>query len=212
MRRVALYGLGWLVAAAVAVLLAWQGVERVGTNVTESHPRALSADEARELLAADAATATATTATTSGGQPEPATTATTAPGPRPTATTRSTTSRPPGGSTSTTRATAPAATGPTTTEATSTVSTSPPPTSSSMVRTYNLVGGSATLRFEPSGKVTVVWANPNPGYRVEVDDRDGGGVRIRFDGEDHRSQLEAWWDGQPRDRIEEQGGGGSGPG
>jgi hypothetical protein len=81
------------------------------------------------------------------------------------------------------------------------------------VRTYNLVGGSATLRFEPSGKVTVVWANPNPGFRVEVDDRDGGGVRIRFDGEDHRSQLEAWWDGQPRDRIEEQGdGGGSGPG
>jgi len=82
-----------------------------------------------------------------------------------------------------------------------------------VVRTYNLVGGSATLRFEP-GKVTVVWANPNPGFRAEIDDRDGGGVRVRFDGDSHRSQVEAWWDGGPQDRVEESGsgGGGSGPG
>jgi hypothetical protein len=81
-----------------------------------------------------------------------------------------------------------------------------------VVRTYNLVGGSATLRFEP-GKVTVVWANPNPGFRADVDDRDGGGVRVRFDGESQRSQVEAWWDGGPQDRVEEDGGGGgSGPG
>jgi hypothetical protein len=208
MRRVVLYGLGWLAAATVAVLLAWQGVQRVGTSVTGSHPRALSADEARETLAAEAATTT-----TAGDQPAPVATATTTAGPAATATTRSTTSRPSASSTSTTRPAGPAATGPTTTQATSTASTSAPPAATGVVRTYNLVGGSATLRFEPSGKVTVVWANPNPGYRVEVDDRDGGGVRIRFDGEDHRSELEAWWDGQPRERIEEQGdGGGSGRG
>jgi hypothetical protein len=62
-----------------------------------------------------------------------------------------------------------------------------------------------------------VWANPNPGYRAEIDDRSDGGVRVRFDGSSHRSELEAWWDGGPQDRVEEQGGdgggsGGSGPG
>jgi hypothetical protein len=77
------------------------------------------------------------------------------------------------------------------------------------VRTYNLVGGSVTLRFQPSG-VTVVWANPNSGFQAEVDDRDGGGVRVRFDGGSHRSELEAWWDAGPRDRVDESGGDGGG--
>lgn len=200
MRRVALYGIGWVAAAAVAVLLAWQGVGLVGRNVTDSHPRALTADEAREALGdgsiPDGGSPSKGPATTSpsagGGSPAASSSTTTGAQPPPTATTATT--RP---STSTP---APAP-------------TSPPATGSSVVRTYNLVGGSTALRFDPSGKVTVVWANPNPGYRADIDDRDGGGVRVRFDGDSGRSQVEAWWDGGPRDRVEEQGsGGGSGPG
>jgi hypothetical protein len=201
--------MGWLAAATVAVLLAWQGVERVGTSVTNRHERALTADEARETLAAgstgdsgDGGTGT----TPPSGEEAGAggnTTSTTARQSRPTATTTATTrpsvsTLPPSPSPGGSATTVPPAAG----------------TTTSVVRTYNLVGGSATLRFDPSGKVSVVWANPNPGYRVDVDDRSDGGVRVRFDGDSHRSELEAWWDGQPRDRIEESGdeAGGPGPG
>ena len=203
MRRVALYGIGWVAAATVAVLLAWQGVGLVGRNVTESHPRALTADEARAALGAGTGpapgppdTGPPTTSPPGGAGPSagPGTSTTTTSRPRTTATTAprqspSTTSPP------TTRPAAPT-----------------PTTTAGVVRTYNLIGGSAALRFEP-GKVTVVWANPNPGFRAEIDARDGGGVRVRFDGDSHRSEIEAWWDGGPQDRVEDGGGGGgSGPG
>jgi hypothetical protein len=207
MRRVALYGIGWVAAAAVAVLLAWQGVGLVGRNVTDTHPRALTADEAREALGDGS--------NPSGGSPDTGP-ATTSPSPeggssgRGSSTTVTTQARP--------RTTAPTAPGqstatptaPSTTRPESTATT--PTTTAGVVRTYNLAGGSTALRFEP-GKVTVVWANPNPGFRVDVDDRDGGGVRVRFDGDAGRSEVEAWWDGGPQDRVEDQaGGGGSGPG
>jgi hypothetical protein len=195
MRRVALYGIGWVAAAAVAILLAWQGVGLVGRNVTDNHPRALSADEARQALG-DGPTA-------GGGSPDtgPATTSPAGPGGSPagsSSTTGSTASRP--------RPTA-------TTQPTPSAPTSPS-TAGGAVRTYNLVGGSTALRFDPSGTVMVVWANPNSGFRADVDARDGGGVRVRFDGDSGRSQVEAWWDGGPQDRVEEQGGDedGSGPG
>jgi hypothetical protein len=195
MRRVALYGIGWVAAAAVAVLLAWQGVGLVGRNVTDNHPRALTADEARQALGDGSAagsgppdTAPATTVLT--GEDPPAgsasTTSSTASRPRPTATT--------------------AITGPTPPAPTS------PSTAAGTVRTYNLVGGSTALRFDPSGTVTVVWANPNPGFRADIDNRDGGGVRVRFDGDSGRSQVEAWWDGGPQDRVEEQSSGDGGSG
>jgi hypothetical protein len=204
MRRVALYGIGWIAAAAVAVLLAWQGVGLVGRNVTDTHPRALTADEAREALGEGSVP----------GEPSGSGPAATSPpggSPSPGAShTSSTTSRP--------RATATTAPSSSPSTATSPSSTSPSgpataPTTAGVVRTYNLVGGSAALRFEP-GKVTVVWANPNPGFRADIDSRDGGGVRVRFDGDSHRSEVEAWWDGGPRDRTDEDGssGGGSGPG
>ena len=203
MRRVALYGIGWVAAAAAAVLLAWQGVGLVGRNVTDNHPRALTADEAREALGdgspvdgGSPGTGPATTSPTGGGGSPagPGTSSTTAVRPRPTTTTRP-------ASTST----SPSATGP---EAPA----STPTTSGSVVRTYNLVGGSTAVRFDSSGAVTVVWANPNPGFRADIDDRDGGGVRVRFDGDSGRSQVEAWWDGGPQDRVEEQGSGEDGSG
>ena len=205
MRRAALYGIGWVAAATVAVLLAWQGVGLVGRNVTDPHPRALTADQARAALEASGTgpaagppdTGSPTTSPPGGGNPSAgAGSTTTTSRPRSTATT---TPRPPATSPTATPTTRPAA--PSTT----------PTTTAGVVRTYNLIGGSATLRFEP-GKVTVVWANPNPGFRAEIDDRSDGGVRVRFDGASHRSEVEAWWDGGPQDRVEDGGGGGGGSG
>jgi len=207
MRRVALYGAGWLAAAAVAVLLAWQGVGRVGISVTDRHPRPLSADQAREALAGGAAPS-ANPAPDPGAVNPPAPPATGNPVPtRPSPTRTTVPSRP-----------VPPAPSPTTAPTTVTTRPAAPATTTTtagVLRTYNLVGGSVTLRFDPSGKVTVVWANPNPGFRVEVDDRSDGGVRVRFDSDSHRSQVEAWWSGGPQDQVEESGGGGgggSGPG
>jgi len=206
-RRVLFYGFGWLGAAALAVLLAWQGVARVGTGITDRAPRPLSAEDAREALGAmPGVPATGAPGRTPGTEASPApggdksgvapTTTTTRP--RPAVTPPST--RPPVSTPPSTRPAAPAPSSP------------PTSTAGSVVRTYNLVGGSATLRFDPSGTVTVVWADPNPGYRVEVDNRSDGGVRIRFDGSSHRSELEAWWDNGPQDRIDESGGGDGGGG
>lgn len=198
MRRVALYGIGWVAAAAIAVLLAWQGVGLVGRNVTDNHPRALTADEALQALG-DGST---NGSTGGGGSPDSATTSPTGTEGSPagsSSTSSSTASRPrPTATTATTRPTASAPTSPTTAGGT--------------VRTYNLVGGSTAVRFDPSGAVTVVWANPNPGFRADIDDRDGGGVRVRFDGDSGRSEVEAWWDGGPQDRVEEQGSGEGGSG
>jgi hypothetical protein len=67
------------------------------------------------------------------------------------------------------------------------------------------------LRYSPSG-VSVLWANPNPGYQVEVDTTHGNGVRIRFDSGSHRSEVEGWWDGGPQDQVDDGGGGGHGGG
>jgi hypothetical protein len=218
MRRVAFYGIGWLLAATAAVLLAWQGVGRVGTSFTDHHPTTLSAEQARRLLPAPpgpdpssggpagggpsgATGSAAGSDPAAGGPATPAPTATTTPRPRPTTT--STAPRPP-------TSKPPAVGSPVTSTSTTRPASPAPAPATGEVRTYNLVGGSVTLRFQPSG-VKVVWANPNPGFQAEVDDRDGGGVRVRFDGDSHRSQLEAWWAGGPRDQVEESGGdGGSG--
>ena len=210
MRRVVLYGMGWVVAAVAAVLLAWLGVNRVGTGITDRHARPLTADEARAALGtvpgAGGSRPAPGPGPSPGGNAGGGATTTTAP-PRPTPTTAP---RPPATTPSsppTTRPSAPATPAPNPSP-----TPTPTPTTSGAVRTYNLIGGSATLRFDPSGKVTVVWANPNPGYRVEVDDRSDGGVRVRFDGNSHRSQVEAWWDTGPHDQVEESGGGGGGSG
>lgn len=189
MRRVALYGIGWIAAAAVAVLLAWQGVGLVGRNVTDNHAKPLTADEARQALGE------APTTTVPVGSTSPAGTATTGSTTRPGATTA--TARP--------TSTGPT-TGPTTRPTTGPTAMTSPPAAGGTVRTYNLAGGSTALRFDPSGVVMVVWAHPNPGFAAEVDDRDDGGVRVRFDGDSGRSQVEAWWDGSPRDRVDEQAG------
>ena len=50
----------WLVAAAVAVAISWQGVGIVTSQVTDERPASLSADEVRELAGGAGSTATTT--------------------------------------------------------------------------------------------------------------------------------------------------------
>jgi uncharacterized membrane protein YgcG len=71
-------------------------------------------------------------------------------------------------------------------------------------RTYPLTGGTAALRFEPSG-VTAVFAMPDAGYEVRSEPRDGGGWRVEFDGPGGRSRVEGWWDGGPQARVDDDG-------
>lgn len=213
MRRAALYGAGWLVAAALAVVVSWQGVARVGTEVTNSHPRALTAGETRQALDRSSVPAGAASPAGADGGPgagpvASSTTTTTAPARRPTATTSTT--RPP--TPPTTRPSGPAAQPSPAPQPTPPApgGPSPSPATTGETRTYNLVGGSATLRFSPSG-VSLVWADPNPGFQVEVD-RSDDHLRVRFDSDTHRSEVEGWWDGGPQDRVDESGSGGGGSG
>lgn len=92
------------------------------------------------------------------------------------------------------------------TETTTTVSepTLPPATAEAAeTRTYALVGGTATLRFAPSG-VTIVAAAPNPGFSVETSPEHGNGIRVEFDSDDHRSRVTGWWDDGPQEATREE--------
>jgi hypothetical protein len=86
----------------------------------------------------------------------------------------------------------------------STLTTAAPPATAGQeeIRSYALVGGTATLRFAPAG-VSVVSATPNPGFTVEVEPH-GGGVEVQFRSDAHRSRLEASWDGGPQAQTEER--------
>ncbi|MGV3760669.1 MAG: hypothetical protein ACO1PW_14165, partial [Actinomycetota bacterium] len=92
----------------------------------------------------------------------------------------------------------------TTVSSASPTTTSPPPTTAAAgeTRTYALVGGTATLRFEPTG-VAVLAATPNPGFSVHAEPEHGNGVKVEFESEGHESQVTGWWDGGPRDEVRE---------
>lgn len=171
--RRALLVIAWLVGGLAAVALASAAVSRVGNEVTGDRPSPLSAEEVAAELAAES-----TTTTGSDG------------GPASTSPTADTTSSLP------TATTAPP---PTTTVA----PPSPTTAAEGELRTYALIGGTATLRFSPAG-VTVVTANPNPGYKVEVEPAYGNGVEVSFETDHHKSKVEGWWDGGPRDQVEEE--------
>lgn len=196
MRRTFLYLAAWLAAGVAAVALASIGVSMVGRQVTRDRPPPLSAEEVRSELESGDAQSTVSTATTVTLPPDAASTTVPpavdgepSPGadgsPSPTSSPRATTA--PGS--------IPVRSGATTTTA--------PQTTASETRSYTLVGGSATLRFSPSG-VTVVAASPNPGYSVEMEATHDNGVRVRFETEGHESEVIGWWDGGPRDEVSEE--------
>jgi hypothetical protein len=209
--KVLAFIVAWVVAAGVSLAVAWQGVAIVGDQVTARRPAPLSATEIKSQVQdenqgqAGATTTTVAGAADSSGQQGPAVES-----PAPTAKPQA--SSPPrftpapttipnqgddGGRTSgddgrreqqpppSTTTTAPAA--------------APQPTT----RTYNLVGGSVSLKFSSSG-VTVNWANPNAGYGVSVEPEDGNGVKVEFESDSHRSRVDGWWANGPQDRVREE--------
>jgi len=182
--KVALLAVAWVVVAAVALGVAWRGVRIVDEHVTESRPAPLTSREIQERASAPA-TATPADATT---------TTTSASGPAPTVTTAATSP-----TVSTQQPAPPRAT--TTTAPRTTTTTRPP--APAETRTYSVTGGSASLRFSPSG-VTVLWANPNPGYDVHVESENENGVKVTFESSSHRSRIDGWWDGGPQDRVREE--------
>lgn len=195
MRRTATIVTIWLAAGVGAVALSSLAVSMVGNNVTASRPASLSADQVRDELSSGGGSKT-TTAT--GGAPEPTlasdgSTATTRPA---TDGARTATTLPPSSPT-----TQPKPLGVKGDGSTSTTTTTSSPTAT--VRTYALVGGTATLRFSPSG-VTVQDATPKPGYSVDVEAEGGNGVRVEFSSAAHESRVDGWWDGGPQDRIREE--------
>ena len=143
---------------------------------SRSHPAPLSAEEIRDELAA-----------------APAPTTTAAP---PVATSTTTTPQVGSGTTVTTIP-------PGTTVPVAPTTTVPVAAPAPVTRSYDLVGGNATLRFSAAG-VTVVVATPAPGFTVDVGESHDGGVRVEFEGEDHRSRLDGWWDGGPQDEVREE--------
>ncbi len=181
MRKTVPYLAAWFLAGAVAVGVATAGVSMVGDQVTDSRRAPFSAEQVREELAADVE-AQATTTTTDPSVSS--TTMTTAPAAPPVTV---------GG----TGTAGPSTAGATTT---TTTTTAPPPAPSTV--TYNLVGGTATLRFSASG-VTVVAAVPSAGFSVAVSQTHGTGKRVEFERDDHRSRVDGWWDGGPQDEVRE---------
>ena len=179
MRRTVVLVASWLAAAVVAVALAWQGVSVVGNQVTDERPPPLAASDIADRLTDATSTSTTTSTPGSGGS----------------ASTSSTTSTTSGG----VPGSAPESTA--TTAAPATPPPSPPPPAAE-TRTYNLVGGTASLRFAPTG-VTVVFANPASGFSVSVEPEHGNGVSVEFESEGHESRVDGWWEGGPVDRVRE---------
>lgn len=180
------FAVAWLLAAGVAGAVAWQGVGIVTRQVTDDRPAPLSAAELRARTDVEPASGstTSTTSATSTSMPPPLASPTTiAPG--------ATASPPP-------PQPAPTTTAPGPTESPTT--TSP---STAETRTYNLVGGSVSLRFTPEG-VTVLWANPNAGFEVETEPEHTNGVQVSFESETHRSRVAGWWEDGPQDRVREE--------
>ncbi len=99
-------------------------------------------------------------------------------------TTTSTTSTTSGPAAPTTTTTAPAAT----------TTSAPAPAPAPAPQAYSLVGGRVVVVAE-AGQVRLVSASPNPGFSMEVAASGPDEVRVRFDGEDHRSELRARWQG-----------------
>lgn len=191
-RKTVLYVTVWFVAGVAAVGLASAGVSMVTRQVTGSRPAPLSAGQVREELAAGEIETDGTTTTTSA----PARSSTTvAASPSTTVT---------GGPATTAPSSPSSGPGPSSAAA-ATTTTAPPPPPATTTRTYDLVGGTATLRFSPNG-VTVVVATPKAGFSVDVGASHDGGARVEFESVkfDHRSRVDAWWDGGPQDEVREE--------
>ena len=97
-----------------------------------------------------------------------------------------------------------------TTSSMAATSTSPPPTASTVApnttstsqpttaavwqtRSVSTAGGTLTLRYRP-GEVTYQSATPAPGYQVEVEKPGPPGVKVEFESESQKVEVEASWE------------------
>lgn len=209
MRAAAGFVAGWFLAALVAVLAAGQGVSLVADRVTSDRPEPLTSVEVRAALSgspAPTSTSTSTSTTVvdeggaSGGASDPPRTVTSTTIPTTSSGTGSGGSLAGGAgqgssSGSTTSTTLPPQGGE--------VVTPPGPIPSFEARTYALVGGTATLRFSPSG-VELVVAEPRAGYSLTIEPEHGNGLTVDFRKGDRRSRVDGWWDGGPQERVREE--------
>lgn len=175
--KAAVYIGAWLFAGVAAVTAATIGVSMVGEQVTAERPAPLSATQVRDELAID--TAPSVTSSMSADE-DSSDRAATASGDDASTTTA------PSDHTAPANADHPPAAGPVET-----------------TRTYSLVGGTAILRFAPTG-VTVVTATPNHGYSVDVEQEHGNGVKVEFESDAHESRVDGWWADGPVDRVRER--------
>ena len=189
-RRVLLVGAGWVVATGLATVLAWRAVELVSSEVTERPAVPLSDDQVARALGTGAA-APATTGTTE-----------TVPGPGATGPEgTSTSARAPATSPSTATSTSTAGPAPTATPTTSTTSTTMAP---AVTRTLVAQGGQVAVRYADGG-VELLWARPESGFTVDVEKAGPDEVDVRFESDDHRSRVRAFWrNGVPAEEVREE--------
>lgn len=203
MRRYLGIGAAWLGATVLSVLIASAAVAGIRDRVVDTP------------VAIGPPTSTTTTtlvedSTTSSGTPSMTRATTTTSGPdttMPPAETTSTTVAVPAETTTTTAAPPPATTT-TAPPATTTTTTTAPPTTTTTVpvsySTHDLIGGTVVLAFG-NGQVNLVSATPRPGFSVEAEHTGPDEVEVKFESNDHKSELEAYVrDGELRVETEEE--------
>ncbi len=169
MRRFTLFA-GWLIVVVLATTLTWQIVSAADDQVSERPIAPLN-------VAAPAITGGDTTTTTT--LPESTTTIPT-----------STTTTSPGSSTSSSAATT------STSSATSATSQAATPTTAQPVawstRSVQTAGGTVILRYRP-GEVSYQSATPAPGFKVDVEKPGPPEVKVEFESESKKIEIEASW-------------------
>ena len=79
-----------------------------------------------------------------------------------------------------------------------------PPEPRAITEGYRLTGGTVTVRYR-NGDAELVQASPSSGFVMEINDPGPGKVDVRFRSEDHESRLVAQWrNGGPRPEREER--------
>ncbi len=214
MRRILAFGLAWLCAAVIAVVVAWQGVGLVGDQVTSDRPATLTSSQVEDALQGDATdsptvhpdgTSTSTAlppSATPGATPQAAGSAPASP------------NNPSGTATTATRATATPGGGGGNTGSggvvpgTAAPGTAAPPAPQAVNKTFMVSGGTVEMHFAPEG-TTLVFATPNAGYQITRNEPgDNNGWRVEFEGPAGKSRIDGWWDGGPQFRIQDDAAGG----
>ena len=61
------------------------------------------------------------------------------------------------------------------------------------------------VRYDGSTEtVSLLWASPSDGFTMDLQDTGPDKVEVRFESDDAESRVFAWWDGAPRQRVEER--------